>query len=146
MRLLVQVVKEAKVTVDQEITGAIGRGVLVFFGAHVNDSRADAEWLAEKLANLRVFPDSEGKMNLSLKDVDGSALIVSQFTLYGDCSQGRRPSFTNAAPPAVANPLYEHFVALMKARLKVVETGRFGEYMEVSLVNDGPLTFLIERN
>ncbi len=146
MRLLVQVVKEAKVTVNQECTGSIGKGVLVFFGAHVDDKMADTEWLAEKLVNLRIFPDSDGKMNLSLKDVDASALIVSQFTLYGDCSQGRRPSFTSAAPPAVARPMYDHFVSLMKTRLKRVETGIFGEHMDVSLIDDGPLTFLIERN
>ena len=144
MRLLIQVVKEAKVTVDNACVGAIHRGVVVFFAATQEDSSVDVEWLADKLVQLRIFPDAKGKMNLSLKETEGAALVVSQFTLYADCSHGRRPSFTQAAAPPFAKELYEQFITAVKARLKTVETGIFGAYMVVSLANDGPVTFLID--
>ena len=144
MRLLVQVVKEASVTVENTTIGKIGRGLLIFFGAHVDDKPETCEWIADKITNLRIFPDENDKMNLSVKDVGASILIVSQFTLYADCSQGRRPSFTDAAPPPRAKELYDKFVATMKSRLSHVETGQFGSYMIVSLINDGPLTFIID--
>ena len=144
MRLLVQLVKSATVTVQDVSVGSIGPGLLIFFGAHVQDSVADSEQLAEKISLLRIFPDSNGKMNLSMVETGASALIVSQFTLYGDCWQGKRPSFGNAAPPALAKELYDSFVSAMKARIKTVETGVFGESMAVSLVNDGPTTFVID--
>ena len=144
MRLLVQVVKEAAVTSSDQTIGKIGRGLLIFFGAHVDDKPETCDWMADKITNLRVFPDSNDKMNLSVKDVSASVLIVSQFTLYADCSQGRRPSFTLAARPTFAQQLYDQFVATMKSRIPHVETGQFGSTMAVSLINDGPLTFMIE--
>lgn len=144
MRLLVQVVKEASVTNDGKTVGSIGRGLLIFVGVHTQDTPPAAEWMAEKISNLRIFPDSDDKTNLSIKDTGGDVLIVSQFTLYADCSQGRRPSFINAAPPPFAKELYEKFVSAMRARVKTVETGVFGGSMAVSLINDGPMTFIID--
>ncbi len=144
MRLLVQVVKEASVTNNDRTLGIIGRGILILFGAHVDDTPQNCEWMADKISNLRIFPDANAKMNLSIKDTDGEVLIVSQFTLYADCSQGRRPSFTSAAPPPQAKELYEQFIAEMKARVKIVQTGNFGDQMAVSLINDGPLTFILD--
>ena len=144
MRLLVQVVKEAAVTSNDQSIGKIGRGLLIFFGAHVDDKPDMCDWMADKITNLRIFPDANDKMNLSVKDVGASVLIVSQFTLYADCSQGRRPSFTLAARPTFAQQLYDQFVATMKSRIPHVETGQFGSTMAVSLINDGPLTFMIE--
>ncbi len=144
MRLLIQRVKHAKVDVDGKTVGAIGPGALVFLGVTHGDDKSKCDWLASKLVNLRMFGDEQGKMNLSLIDTKGEVLIVSQFTLYGDCSEGRRPSFTAAALPEIAKPLYESFIAEVKKSGLPAATGVFGAYMQVSLVNDGPITFLID--
>jgi D-tyrosyl-tRNA(Tyr) deacylase len=145
MRVVLQRVSHASVKVDGTITGRIGRGILLLLGVHQSDERAQAEILAEKCADLRIFPDSEGKMNLSAKDLGLGALVVSQFTLYGDCRKGRRPNFMSAAAPPKATELYEYFVECMKRHLPLVQTGIFGAIMEVELVNDGPVTLLLER-
>jgi D-tyrosyl-tRNA(Tyr) deacylase len=146
MLLLFQRVRSASVTVDGEVVGAIGAGALMLLGVHREDSPADAEWLADKAAALRVFADAAGRMNLSLADTGGDALVVSQFTLYGDASRGNRPSYSDAAPPELAEPLYEHFVRRLESALgRPVATGRFRAMMQVALVNDGPVTLLIER-
>lgn len=144
MRAVLQRVCRAKVTVETEITGEIAAGWLVLLGVAPNDSRKEIAWLADKIANLRAFADAEGKMNLSVHDIGGSVLIVSQFTLYGDCMKGRRPGFTGAALPAIAEPLYEEFVTALKSLGVPVSTGRFGADMQVELVNDGPVTFVID--
>lgn len=145
MRVLIQRVRKASVTVAGEVIGAIDAGILVLIGIAHSDQRSDADWLAKKVAGLRIFEDDQGKMNLSLKDVNGGILVVSQFTLYGDCRKGRRPGFDAAALPAVAEPLYEYFVQAMKQEgISRVETGKFGADMLVSLENDGPVTFLID--
>ena len=144
MRAVVQRVSRAKVSVGGETVGEVAAGWLVLLGVAPGDSRKQADWLAEKVANLRAFTDAEGKMNLSVQDVGGSVLVVSQFTLYGDCQKGRRPSFTGAAPPAVAEPLYEAFVEALKLLGVPVATGRFAADMQVELVNDGPVTFVID--
>lgn len=146
MRVLLQRVSQASVTVDGHIVGEIGPGLLLLVGVGHGDSEREAEWLAEKVAGLRLFADDEGKMNRAVTDVGGSALVVSQFTLYGDASRGRRPSFTEAGPPALANRLYEHFAAHL-ARLGVpVARGVFQADMKVALVNDGPVTLMLERS
>ena len=144
MRAVLQRVRRAKVTVADTIVGEIAAGWLVLLGIGPADSQKQVDWLAEKVANLRAFDDPDGKMNLSVQDVSGSVLVVSQFTLYGDCQKGRRPSFTAAAPPAVAEPLYEAFVTALKLLGVPVATGRFGADMQVELVNDGPVTFVID--
>jgi len=144
MRAVLQRVRRAKVTVDGQLTGEIGVGWLVLLGIAPADTRAEVDWLADKVSNLRAFADDAGKMNRSVQDVGGGVLVVSQFTLHGDCQKGRRPSFTGAAPPAVAEPLYEGFVAALKSLGVPVETGRFGADMQVELVNDGPVTFVLE--
>jgi len=144
MRLLIQLVKEAEVRVDECIVGKIGKGLLVFVGIHKEDTLDDCLWLKEKLINLRIFVDANDKMNLSIQEVHGELLIVSQFTLYADCVKGRRPSFEKAAPPAQAKQLYERFIEDLRENIKTVQTGQFGAYMQVSLINDGPLTFLID--
>ena len=144
MKAVVQRVKSAKLEVDGEVTGQIGQGLLVFLGVGEGDSLKDVEWMAEKVAGLRVFEDSDGKMNLSLTDIGGSALVVSQFTLYGDCRKGKRPSFASAARPDMANALYEDFIENFRKRSISTETGRFQAMMDVSLVNDGPVTLIIE--
>jgi D-aminoacyl-tRNA deacylase len=144
MRAVLQRVSRAKVTVDGEVTGEIGRGWLVLLGVAPVDGAKEIAWLADKVANLRAFADAEGKMNLSVLDVGGSVLVVSQFTLYGDCLKGRRPGFTGAAPPAVAEPLYEEFIVALKALGVPVASGRFAADMQVELVNDGPVTFVID--
>ena len=144
MRAVIQRVSHAKVTVEGRTTGSIGRGFLVLLGVGKSDAAADADYLAEKTAGLRVFPDAAGKMNCSLAEVGGAVLVVSQFTLYGDCRKGRRPSFDEAAPPALANSLYERYVELLRARGLTVETGVFQAMMEVELVNDGPVTLLLD--
>ena len=140
MRACIQRVSEAHVSVDGVETGRIGRGLVVLLGVGPEDGEAEAGRLAEKIVGLRVFEDSAGKMNLSLADVTGGMLVVSQFTLYGDCRKGRRPSFTGAAPPELAERLYDSFVEVVKRAGIAVGTGRFREHMLVSLVNDGPVT------
>ncbi len=146
MIALVQRVSEASVDVDGETTGAIGRGLLVLLGIHHDDGQPEVAWLARKCANLRVFPDEDGKMNRSLIDIDGEALIVSQFTLYGDARKGNRPSYTESAPPEVAEPLYEDFKRALASHLtRPVQSGVFGAMMDVHLINDGPVTLWIER-
>ena len=144
MRAVVQRVSRAKVTVGEEITGEIGKGLLVLLGVSVRDSEKDAVYLVEKILNLRVFEDAEEKMNLSLLDITGELLVVSQFTLYGDVTRGRRPSFIDAAPPERANHLYESFVAEASKQVENVQTGRFQAMMDVELVNDGPVTILLD--
>jgi len=144
MRAVVQRVTEARVEVDGAVTGEIGVGLLVLLGVAKTDTAADAEFLAEKIAGLRIFSDSAGKMNLGLADAGGAMLAVSQFTLYGDCRKGRRPSFDSAAPAEQARALYEHFVAAARRAGVRVETGVFQAHMAVSLVNDGPVTLIVE--
>lgn len=144
MRAILQRVGEASVTVEVKTIGAIGRGLLILLGVHQDDTSADAEFLVKKCAELRIFPDDEGKMNRSLLDVGGDALVVSQFTLYGDTRKGRRPSFIEAAPPEKGRELYEYFVAKMREIVPKVDTGSFGAMMQVDLVNDGPVTLIVE--
>ncbi len=144
MRAVIQRVSRAKVTVGGDITGAIGQGILVLLGVSKEDSEKDALYLLEKTLNLRIFEDAAEKMNLSLLEIAGELLVVSQFTLYGDARKGRRPSFIEAAAPAEANRLYELFVAEAGKQLKKVETGRFQAMMDVELVNDGPVTILLD--
>lgn len=144
MRAVLQRVSEARVRVDDRIVGEIGRGLLVLLGVGQGDEASDARYLADKIAGLRIFEDSQGKMNLSVEGVGGSLLVVSQFTLYGDCRQGRRPGFSAAAPPGLANELYEQFVRLLRERGLTVATGVFQAEMTVSLVNDGPVTLLLD--
>ena len=144
MRAILQRVLRAKVTVGEEVTGEIAVGWLVLLGVAPADTRSEVDWLADKVAYLRAFADDAGKMNRSVLDVGGAVLVVSQFTLYGDCRKGRRPSFTDAAPPAVAEPLYESFVTALKAIGVPVATGRFAADMQVELVNDGPVTFILD--
>jgi D-tyrosyl-tRNA(Tyr) deacylase len=144
MRAVVQRVSQAEVTVDGESVGKIARGFLVLLGVAVDDKPADAVAVASKIVGLRVFEDEAGKMNLSLAEVGGAVLAVSQFTLLADCRQGRRPSFTAAAPPELANRLYQEFIAEVRGLGIPVETGRFQADMQVALVNDGPVTLLID--
>ena len=144
MRCVIQRVTEASVTIDGEVVGRCGRGFLVLIGVHVDDTAADLKYMAEKVPNLRVFEDAAGKMNLSIRDVGGEILAVSQFTLYGDARGGRRPSFITAARPDKADPMYEELVAAWSAQGIHVETGRFGADMKVALVNDGPVTILMD--
>jgi D-tyrosyl-tRNA(Tyr) deacylase len=144
MRAVVQRVSRAQVTVNGEIAGEIGEGLLVLLGVGRDDTKADATYLAEKIAGLRVFEDAEGKMNRSAQDVGGSVLVVSQFTLYGDVRRGKRPSFDAAAPPDKARQLYEFFVEQIRAAGLRCETGRFQEMMQVELVNEGPVTILLD--
>ena len=144
MRAVLQRVRRAKVTVGEDVTGEIGVGWLVLLGVAPDDTRREADWLADKVANLRAFADDAGKMNLAVQDVGGSVLVVSQFTLYGDCRKGRRPSFIGAALPQIAEPLYEAFVIALRALGVPVATGRFAADMQVELVNDGPVTLVLE--
>ncbi len=144
MRAVVQRVSRAKVTVAGEVTGEIGGGLLILLGVAEGDTTADAIALADKIVGLRIFPDGDGKMNLSLAETAGGMLVVSQFTLLGDCRKGRRPSFIAAARPEHAIDLYEQFVAEVRRRGITVGTGRFQEHMDVELVNDGPVTLLID--
>ena len=146
MRVVLQRVSRAAVRVDGQTVGAIGRGFVVLTGFAPQDGEAALAWMAEKIVGLRVFTDGEGKMNVPLAEVGGAVLVISQFTLYGDASKGRRPSFTAAAPPEVAEPLYARFVELLRTARVPVETGQFGAVMELELVNDGPVTLVLERS
>lgn len=145
MRILLQRVLEADVSVDNRIVGAIGRGFVLLVGVTHGDSREKAVWLAKKVAGLRVFEDDNGKMNLSLSDVGGSVLVVSQFTLYGDTRKGRRPSFVDAAPPEIAEPLVDILTDTLQQSGIKVETGSFGSRMAVRILNDGPVTIMLEK-
>jgi D-tyrosyl-tRNA(Tyr) deacylase len=144
MRLVIQRVREARVTVNDGTTGSIRTGLLVFLGVARTDTVEDADYLTGKLLGLRIFPDEDGKMNRNVQEAGGSLLIVSQFTLYGDCRRGRRPSFDQAAPPEQAQDLYNYFVESAKRGLVPVETGVFQAIMQVHIVNDGPVTILID--
>ena len=145
MKLVVQRVKNASVEVDKKIVGKIDKGYLVLLGVTHTDTREIADYLVKKLCNLRIFEDENGRMNLNIKQVDGSMLIVSQFTLYGDCTEGNRPSFTNAAKPDFANDLYEYFCDKCSENNIHIEKGVFGADMKVSLLNDGPVTIILEK-
>jgi len=144
MRMVVQRVSEAKVVVDDQVVGKIEKGVLVFLGIGEGDDEKDADYLIEKVVNLRIFEDHEGKMNLSLKDIKGEMLVISQFTLWGDCRKGRRPSFSRAAPPQVANRLYQYFISASNKQGIKVSSGKFQAMMEVNLLNKGPVTLLVD--
>jgi len=144
MRAVVQRVSEAQVSVAGEVTGRIGPGLVVLLGVSPDDTHGDLRYLAEKIIGLRIFEDQAGKMNRSLPEVDGAMLIVSQFTLYGDCRKGRRPSFISAAPPELAEAMYEDFVQHVAGQGIQTGTGRFGQHMQVTLTNDGPVTLLID--
>lgn len=144
MRAVVQRVTRARVTVDGEIVGEIGNGLVVLLGVAHDDTKQDADYLAPKIVSLRIFDDSEGKMNLPLKEIDGGLLVVSQFTLYGDVRRGLRPSWSDAAPPEVAEPLYEYFVEVSRKLIARVATGSFRKMMQVELVNDGPVTIMLD--
>lgn len=144
MRAVVQRVSSSKVTVDEEIVGQVSKGLLVLLGVTHGDTSKDVDYMVDKVTNLRIFEDENDKMNLSLKDIGGEILAVSQFTLYGDCRRGRRPSFTDAARPEIANPLYEEFVQKVRNLGISVGTGKFGAHMMVDLTNDGPVTILLE--
>jgi len=144
MRIVCQRVLEAKVTVNDQLVGTIGRGLLVYLGVGKDDAINDAQFIADKLVNLRIFADEAGKMNLSVQDVAGAILLISNFTLHGDCRKGRRPGFEAAAEPVLAEQLYEKVAGLIAARGVSVEKGVFGEYMHVTSINDGPVTFLLD--
>ena len=145
MKFIVQRVNKSQVEVEEKIVGKIDKGFMVLIGITHNDTKEIADYLVRKLINLRVFEDENGKMNLSLKDVQGSLLLISQFTLYADCTSGNRPSFTNAAKPEFANELYEYIIEECKKQIPNVQTGIFGADMQVSLVNDGPVTIILEK-
>ena len=144
MRAVVQRVTRARVMIEDQIIGEIGNGLVVLLGVAPDDTKDDADYLAAKIVALRIFDDAAGRMNLSVKDVDGALLVVSQFTLYGDVRRGLRPSWSDAAPPEVAEPLYEYFVESSRKLLGRVETGSFRKTMQVELVNDGPVTLLLD--
>jgi D-aminoacyl-tRNA deacylase len=144
MRAVVQRVSRAKVTVGSDVTGVIDLGLLVLLGVGKNDTHSDADYLAEKVVGLRVFEDQDGKMNCGVQDIKGAVLVVSQFTLYGDVKRGRRPSFDTAAPPQKAQELYEYFVDRVRSTGLKCETGRFQAMMKVELLNDGPVTILLD--
>lgn len=146
MRLVVQRVKETKVTVEGEVVGQIKRGLLVLLGIHHTDTEALIPKMVQKLIHLRIFSDAQDKMNLSVQDIEGEVLVVSQFTLYGNCEGGRRPDFLEAASPSTAEPLYIKFCEAVRQVLGHVQMGRFGAKMDVSLINDGPVTLVIEKN
>lgn len=146
MRAVVQRVSSSKVTVENNVIGKINKGLLVLLGVTHEDSSKDVDYMIDKILNLRIFEDENEKMNLSLKDVCGELLVVSQFTLYGDCRKGKRPSFSNAARPDLATKLYEEFIQKAKEQDVVVGTGQFGAHMMVDLTNDGPVTMLLESN
>lgn len=146
MKFVIQRVKHASVTVDSNVLGKIDSGFLVLIGITESDTKEIADSMVKKLINLRIFNDSQGKMNLSIKDVEGSLLLISQFTLYADCSHGNRPGFTNAAKPDYANELYEYIVSNVKQYDVPVETGKFGADMKVELLNDGPVTIVLDSD
>lgn len=147
MRVVLQRVTSARVTVEERVTGEIGGGLLLLVGFRPGDDEGALTWMADKVVGLRIFGDGEGKMNLSVQEVGGDVLVVSQFTLYGDTRKGRRPSFIEAAPPSEAIPLYRRFLDILRERLPAarVEEGEFGAMMSVALVNDGPVTLILER-
>ena len=144
MRAVVQRVSRASVTIDNTTTGTIAKGLVVLLGIHDGDGTKELQWMADKVINLRIFEDENGKMNNSLADISGEMLIISQFTLYGDCRKGRRPGYSTAAPPHIAEPLYQQFIKEVKNRQISVATGTFQATMAVELVNDGPVTLLID--
>ena len=146
MKTVIQRVKSAEVSVDVKTVGRIGNVILIFLGIKNDDTRAQAEWLADKIKKLRIFEDENGKMNLSASDMGYEYLIISQFTLYGDCQKGTRPSFTQAAPPDIAVPLYEYFIELMRRDGAKADTGVFGADMKIVAENDGPVTLILEKN
>ncbi len=146
MRTVVQRTTDASVTIDNQVVGAIGQGIVVLLGIHAEDGPAEITWMADKVINLRIFEDDQGKMNRSLKDICGEMLIISQFTLYGDCRKGRRPGYSSAAPPAIAEPLYHQFVEEVQSRGITVATGTFQASMQVKLVNDGPVTLMLDSH
>jgi D-aminoacyl-tRNA deacylase len=145
MRIILQRVSQASVRIDGHVAGAIGRGFCLLVGLTHADTESAVDWMAEKVAGLRLFPDADGKMNLGLDEVGGGILVISQFTLYGDSAKGRRPSFVDAARPETAIPLYERFVARLRARGLEVATGEFGADMQVEIHTDGPVTLILER-
>ena len=145
MKALIQRVKSASVTIDGLLYSKIGQGLLVFLGVEKGDDKLNAEKLADKLLKLRIFEDENEKMNPSILDIEGEMLIVSQFTLCGDCKKGTRPSFDKSAPPQIANELYEYFISQVKSFNIPVQTGKFGAMMDVELINDGPVTFMVEK-
>lgn len=145
MKAVIQRVTSASVKVDSQVVGQIGSGIMVLLGVEKGDAEAQADWLAEKIAGLRIFGDDQGKMNLSVRDIDGALLVVSQFTLAGNCTKGKRPSFDTAAPSDEGKRLYEYFVAAVGRLGLPVEAGIFQADMQVALVNDGPVTFILER-
>jgi len=145
MRALLQRVRSGRVSVGERSLAEIGMGLVILLGVSPQDSEEEARWLVEKIANLRIFEDEQGKLNLSLREVGGSAIVVSQFTLYADTRKGRRPSFTDAAPPEIARPLVDRFADLLRAQGVPTQTGEFGAHMLVEIENDGPVTLLIER-
>lgn len=145
MKALIQRVKSASVTIENELYSSISKGMLILLGVEKTDSIENAQKLSEKLVNLRIFEDENGKMNLSLKDIQGEILVVSQFTLAGSCKKGTRPSFDSAAPAEMANELYEKFVKLISQYGLTVKTGKFQAMMDVALINDGPVTFMVEK-
>ncbi|HWB43602.1 MAG TPA: D-aminoacyl-tRNA deacylase [Gemmatimonadales bacterium] len=146
MRVVLQRVSRASVTIDGRVAGAIGPGFCLLVGLTHGDTEATVDWMAEKVAGLRLFADAEGKMNLGLEETGGAVLVISQFTLYGDAAKGRRPSFIDAARPETAIPLYQRFVAALRGRGLEVATGEFGADMQVEIHNDGPVTLILERN
>lgn len=144
MRAVIQRVDEASVRVDETVVGEISKGLLVFLGIAIDDGEADLTFLKKKILNLRIFPDADGKMNLSLVDTGGAVLLVSQFTLYGDCRKGNRPSFIRAAPPARANEIYQELIRQLRSEGVAVKSGEFQAMMKVDLVNDGPVTLIVD--